>query len=49
MMDDNDFKLKNQIINDLYFYKEQYNKLLEENKILNQRRIIMCLFAAITY
>jgi len=43
MMDDNDFKLKNQIINDLYFYKEQYNKLLEENKILNQRlKIYTC-------
>ena len=42
-MDDNDFKLKNQIINDLYFYKEQYNKLLEENKILNQRlKIYTC-------
>ena len=43
MTDDNDFKLKNQIIIDLVFYKEQYNKLLEENKVLNQRlKIYTC-------
>jgi len=43
MTDDNDFKLKNQIINDLFYYKEQYNKILEENKILNQRlKIYTC-------
>ena len=43
MTDDNDFKLKSQVLNDLLFYKEQYNKLLEENKKLNERlKIYTC-------
>ena len=37
MTDDNDFKLKNQIIRDNYLLKEQNDKLLEENKLLKER------------
>ena len=36
MTDDNDFKLKNQIIRDNYLLKEQNDKLLEENKLLKK-------------
>ena len=37
MTDDNDFKLKNHIINENILLKEQNDKLLEEVKILKER------------
>ena len=37
MTDDNDFKLKNQIINDYSLLKDLYDKLVLENKGLKER------------
>ena len=36
-MDDNDFKLKNQIINNYSLLKDLYDKLVLENKSLKER------------
>ena len=37
MMDDSDFKLKNQIINDYSLLKDLYDKLVLENKSLKEK------------